>query len=117
MSNLNHFKNHQKSLISQISETSQKSTRHRRIGQEVEHKIAVESGVPPNAPISQRRRHKKRRHRKNRKKVVQGSGSNYSLSDRYSNKEVTFVKMPPNDDLFIEPAGDYDVVYGETNHT
>jgi hypothetical protein len=65
---------------------------------------------------SGRRHHKKRRHRKNRKKA---QSTSYSLSDPIKNgKEISFIReMAPNDDLFIEPAGDFDLVYGDLNNT
>lgn len=88
------------------------STRQRRISQKVE---AITNSAHAS---SGKRQHKKRRHRKNRKKT---QSTVYSLGDQYpikNGKEISFIReMAPNDDLFIEPAGDFDLVYGDLNNT
>lgn len=77
-------------------------------------KVESQRTTPIN-PTVKRQNHNKRRHRKNRKK-----GTSYVLDNSQLNKDkdISFVRMmAPNDDLFIEPAGDFDVVYGNSNNT
>jgi hypothetical protein len=64
----------------------------------------------PSSNDRRRQKHKKRRHRKNRKKA-QNNNNEYRLVNNTNDKRT----MPPYDDLFIEPAGEHDIVYGNNS--